>query len=209
MDRPKIVTMRFDLSNEYDAATYHRLAESARRADGRGRGNQANYLASFMLGVRGPDLLQYADLTEIPHFDPKVVKRLDNLRSRIDEIARHVGYTLLRKDNHAPFHVDRSLVMRIESRHLRSEILPQPIDEPTRIFISLICGIPSRRVWFKPGLISIKCSVCWGINRPVMTQRYAHHYPESLRDGIDLLDRLAGQGTELVHPGQVSAVSGV
>lgn len=48
-------------------------------------------------------------------------------------------------------------------------------------------------------------SICWGINRPVMTQRYAHHYPESLRDWIDLLDRLVGQGTELVHPGQVSA----
>ena len=25
---------------------------------------------------------------------------------------------------------------------------------------------------------------------PIMTQRYAHHYPESLRDGVEVLDRL-------------------
>ena len=24
---------------------------------------------------------------------------------------------------------------------------------------------------------------------PIMTQRYAHHYPESLRDGVEALDR--------------------
>lgn len=78
----------------------------------------------------------------------------------------------------------------------------------SRIFISMICGIPSRRAWFKPGLI-YKVQRLLGPKSPVMTQRYAHHYPESLRDGIDLLSRLAGQGTELVHPGQVSAVSGV
>lgn len=29
-----------------------------------------------------------------------------------------------------------------------------------------------------------------------MTQRYAHHYPESLRDGVEVLDRL---GTKLAH----------
>ena len=27
-----------------------------------------------------------------------------------------------------------------------------------------------------------------GHNSPIMTQRYAHHYPESLRDGIEVLD---------------------
>ena len=31
-----------------------------------------------------------------------------------------------------------------------------------------------------------------GHKSPIMTQRYAHHYPESLRDGIEVLD--AGQG---------------
>jgi len=26
---------------------------------------------------------------------------------------------------------------------------------------------------------------------PIMTQRYAHHYPESLRDGVETLDRIS------------------
>jgi hypothetical protein len=28
-----------------------------------------------------------------------------------------------------------------------------------------------------------------GHKSPIMTQRYAHHYPESLRDGVEILDR--------------------
>jgi integrase len=38
-----------------------------------------------------------------------------------------------------------------------------------------------------------------GHKSPVMTQRYAHHYPESLRDGVEMLDRVAAQGTHLVQ----------
>jgi integrase len=44
---------------------------------------------------------------------------------------------------------------------------------------------------------------------PLMTQRYAHHYSESLRDGVDTLDRIS---TKLAQSGvdelQVGAVSG-
>jgi integrase len=29
-----------------------------------------------------------------------------------------------------------------------------------------------------------------GHKSPMMTQRYAHHYPESLRDGVEVLDRI-------------------
>ncbi|MGE3978707.1 MAG: site-specific integrase [Nitrospira sp.] len=29
-----------------------------------------------------------------------------------------------------------------------------------------------------------------GHKSPIMTQRYAHHYPESLRDGVEILDRI-------------------
>jgi integrase len=36
-----------------------------------------------------------------------------------------------------------------------------------------------------------------GHKSPIMTQRYAHHYPESLRDGVEILDRVAAQGTNL------------
>lgn len=38
-----------------------------------------------------------------------------------------------------------------------------------------------------------------GHKSPTMTQRYAHHHPESLRDGVAMLDRIAAQGTQLVH----------
>ena len=40
-----------------------------------------------------------------------------------------------------------------------------------------------------------------GHKSPIMTQRYAHHYPESLRDGVDILDRLAGVSTNLAQSG--------
>ena len=34
-----------------------------------------------------------------------------------------------------------------------------------------------------------------GHKSPMMTQRYAHHYPESLRDGVEILDRRGRCGT--------------
>lgn len=38
-----------------------------------------------------------------------------------------------------------------------------------------------------------------GHKSPIMTQRYAHHYPESLRDGVEMLDQVTAQGTNLVQ----------
>jgi site-specific recombinase XerD len=38
-----------------------------------------------------------------------------------------------------------------------------------------------------------------GHKSPIMTQRYAHHYPESLRDGVEILDRQAGFSTHLAQ----------
>ena len=35
-----------------------------------------------------------------------------------------------------------------------------------------------------------------GHKSPLMTQRYAHHYPESLRDGVESLDRHAQSDTK-------------
>lgn len=66
MGRTKIVKVRFDLTNEYDVATYQRLAESARQAGRIGRGAQANYLISLVLGVRPYDGRKGAGLTETP-----------------------------------------------------------------------------------------------------------------------------------------------
>ena len=37
-----------------------------------------------------------------------------------------------------------------------------------------------------------------------MTQRYAHHYPESLRDGVEVLDNLTGKITNLAQSGQIN-----
>ncbi len=48
-----------------------------------------------------------------------------------------------------------------------------------------------------------------GHKSPVMTQRYAHHYPESLRDGVELLDRLPALGTKLGRSGPVPVALGV
>jgi integrase len=36
-----------------------------------------------------------------------------------------------------------------------------------------------------------------GHKSPIMTQRYAHHFPESLRDGVEILDRKSGISTVL------------
>jgi integrase len=38
-----------------------------------------------------------------------------------------------------------------------------------------------------------------GHKSPIMTQRYAHHYPESLRDGVDALESGRGVSTKLAQ----------
>jgi integrase len=48
-----------------------------------------------------------------------------------------------------------------------------------------------------------------GHKSPVMTQRYAHHYPESLRDGVAMLDRVAAQGTHLVQSAESPTALGM
>lgn len=42
-----------------------------------------------------------------------------------------------------------------------------------------------------------------GHKSPTMTQRYAHHYPESLRDGVEILDRRERFSTILAQSGEV------
>ena len=50
-----------------------------------------------------------------------------------------------------------------------------------------------------------------GHKSPMMTQRYAHHYPESLRDGVEILDRPGHRDTKTTTVVRVfgSAVSEV
>lgn len=43
-----------------------------------------------------------------------------------------------------------------------------------------------------------------GHKSPTMTQRYAHHYPESLRDGVEVLDRKGRISTNLAQRGEAA-----
>lgn len=102
MARTKIVQMRFDMTCEYDVATYQRLAESARRGDRRGRGNQARYLVSLMLGARPYMGLKNAGLTEIPPFDRGVDERVAELLGRLKYPTDQMSEELVPAKNPAP-----------------------------------------------------------------------------------------------------------
>jgi hypothetical protein len=47
----------------------------------------------------------------------------------------------------------------------------------------------TRLAW--AGIALNKVKRLLGYKSPMMTQCYAHHYPEGLRDGMGILDRLA------------------
>lgn len=49
------------------------------------------------------------------------------------------------------------------------------------------------------GIDLYKVQQLLGHKSPIMTQRYAHHYPESLRDGVEILDRLREASTKLAQ----------
>ena len=49
------------------------------------------------------------------------------------------------------------------------------------------------------GIDLYKVQQLLGHKSPIMTQRYAHHYPESLRDGVEILDRPRESSTALAQ----------
>ena len=49
------------------------------------------------------------------------------------------------------------------------------------------------------GIDLYKVQQLHGHKSPIMTQRYAHHYPESLRDGVEILDRLRESSTKVAQ----------
>ena len=49
------------------------------------------------------------------------------------------------------------------------------------------------------GIDLYKVQQLLGHKSPIMTQRYAHHYPESLRDGVEILDRRGESSTVLAQ----------
>ncbi len=102
MGRTRIVTIRFDLSDKYDAATYHGLAESGRRAYRGDRGMQANYLVSLVLGVRPYMGLQEAGLAAPPQVLPDIDERLSHLRARCEELERQIASRPVHRPRPAP-----------------------------------------------------------------------------------------------------------
>lgn len=102
MSRMRIVKMRFDLNDKYDAATYQGLAESGRRAFRRGRGRQAQYLASLMLGARPYLGLENTGLAERPEFSREIDEQLSHLQARAQDLEGRMASLLLRNQRREP-----------------------------------------------------------------------------------------------------------
>ena len=88
---------------------------------------------------------------------------------------------------------------RLESGHLRRSF--RLALQKSRIedfhFHDLRHTFATRLV--QAGVDIYKVQRLLGHRSPIMTQRYAHHYPESLRDGVEILDRAAGISTNLAQ----------
>lgn len=102
MSRIRIVKMRFDLNDKYDAATYQGLAESGRRAFCQNRGRQAHYLASLMLGTRPYSGLEQTGLAEIPKFSREIDEQLSHLQARAQDLEGRMASLLFRNQIRAP-----------------------------------------------------------------------------------------------------------
>ncbi len=102
MSRIRIVKMRFDLSDKYDAATYQGREESGKRAFRRNRGRQAQYLASLMLGTRPYMGLEQTGLAKRPEFSREIDEQLSHLQARVRDVASRMESLLLRKQRPAP-----------------------------------------------------------------------------------------------------------
>jgi hypothetical protein len=62
----RTVTMRFDMTDDYDAATYNKLTESGTKSYRERRTFQARYLLSVILGVRKDVSLYGMGLADVP-----------------------------------------------------------------------------------------------------------------------------------------------
>jgi integrase len=100
---------------------------------------------------------------------------------------------------------------RLDPNHLRRALRPAM----ARVGI-VDCHFHDLRHTFATRLVQsgvdlYKVQRLLGHKSPIMTQRYAHHYPESLRDGVEILDRRRHRDTKLttVLMSSQSAVSEV
>lgn len=101
----------------------------------------------------------------------------------------------LLKDKARVRRIDSNLVFpsrtgtRIDGNHLRRAFRPAVKDAGITDFHfhDLRHTFATRLV--QAGVDLYKVQRLLGHKSPIMTQRYAHHYPESLRDGVEILDR--------------------
>lgn len=94
--------MRFDMGDEYDVATYQRLAETGRRAYRSGRGNQSRYLLSLMLGVRAYSGLECMGFIERQEFHPETDEHVAELAARTIARQDRILNVLLGTRDYAP-----------------------------------------------------------------------------------------------------------
>ena len=74
---------------------------------------------------------------------------------------------------------------------------PMASKRLTKISTSTICGIRFATTLVQSGNDLYKVQQLLGHKSPIMTQRYAHHYPESLRGGVEILDPLLESSTKI------------
>ena len=99
-------------------------------------------------------------------------------------------------------HLNTSLVFpsragtQLDPNHLRRALRPAMTEAGV-----VDCHFHDLRHTFATRLVQsgvdlYKVQRLLGHKSPMMTQRYAHHYPESLRDGVEMLDRRGRCGTK-------------
>ncbi len=86
---------------------------------------------------------------------------------------------------------------RVDPNHLRRALRPAMAKAGV-----VDCRFHDLRHTFATRLVQsgvdlYKVQRLLGHKSPMMTQRYAHHYPESLRDGVEILDRRGHRDTKL------------
>lgn len=60
-------------------------------------------------------------------------------------------------------------------------------------------------ILLQSGIDLYKVQQLLGHKSPIMTQRYTHQYPESLRDGVEILDRLRDSSTHVAQSAGLEA----
>ena len=69
----------------------------------------------------------------------------------------------------------------------------------SKVLTLTTCGHTSVRTLVQSGIDLYKVQQLLGHKSPTMTERYAHHFPESLRDGVEILDQRRDSSTKVAQ----------